>query len=223
MMRAAAAVFRRDLALTWAAGGGAAAPLGFFIGTVMLLPLAMGAERDLMARAGPPLLWVAAGLSVLMTLERLFQADLEDGGLDQLLLCDAPLEVLALAQGAALWVAIGAPLSLVGAVLSLMLETPPAAAPAVSLGLALGMVAFIGAGLLGAAVAAGVRRGGVLIAVLVLPFFAPPIIFGSAAAASAAGGEDLFPAAFQLLAACAAFFAVLGPLAAAAALRLQTE
>ena len=223
MIAALLSVFRRDVALAWAGGGGAAAPLGFFVGVVVLLPLAMGPERALIAAAGPPLLWVAAALSVLMTLERLFQADLEDASLDQLLLASAPLELVAFAKGAALWTALGLPMALVGGIASLTLQTPPAAAPVVALGLAVGMAGFIGIGLLGAALAAGVRRGGVLIAVLVLPFFAPPIIFGAAAAASVAEAEGAFPAAFQFLAACSAFYAALGPIAAAAALRLQAD
>ena len=223
MLAAVAATFRRDLALAWAQGGGAAAPVGFFAGVVALLPLAMGPERALLAAAGPPLLWVAGALAALMTLERLFQADLEDGGMDQILLAEAPLELLVAAKGAALWLAVGAPVAVAGLILSLTVQTPPAAAPAVALGLAIGMAAFIGAGLIGAALTAGVRRGGVLIAVLVLPFFAPPIIFGAAAAASAAGGEGLFPGAFLLLCGYGLFIAVLGPVAAAAALRVLAD
>lgn len=86
-----AATFRRDLALMWGAGGGALAPLGFFLGATVLVPLAMGPERALLQSAGPPLVWIAAALAVLATLERLFQADLEDGSLDQMLLSRAPL------------------------------------------------------------------------------------------------------------------------------------
>ena len=223
MIRALMSVYRRDVALAWAGGGGAAAPVGFYVGVVLLLPLAMGPERALIAAAGPPLLWVAGALSVLMTLERLFQADLEDASLDQLLLAAAPLELAAFAKGAALWTALGLPMALVGGIASLTLQTPPAAAPIIALGLAVGMAGFISIGLLGAALAAGVRRGGVLIAVLVLPFFAPPIIFGAAAAAAASAGEAPFEGAFQLLGACCLFYAALGPIAAAAALRLQAD
>jgi heme exporter protein B len=218
---AAGAVFRRDLALAWGAGGGAAAPLGFFAGATVLLPLAIGAGPDLLRVAGPPLLWVTAALAALMVLERLFQADLEDGGLDQLLLSPAPLELLVAAKGFALWLAIGAPLALIAMPLALMLQAPPLAAPLIALALALGMAGFIGMGLVGAALAAGVRRGGVLIAVLVLPLFAPLIIFGAAGAAALAAGEA--SEAFLLLAGIALGAIALGPIAAAAALRLQAE
>lgn len=216
-MNAFAAAFRRDVALTWA-GGGALAPLGFFLGATMLVPLAMGPERTLLAAAGPPLVWIAAALAVLATLERLFQADLEDGSLDQMLLSPAPLEWLVLAKGAALWVVVGLPLALAGAPAAIALQAPPALVPAIVLSLALGTAAFVGVGLIGAAVTAGVKRGGVLIALIVLPFFAPPIIFGAAVAAGREVGSALL-----ILAGCALAAAALGPVAAAAALRLQAE
>jgi len=215
---ALAAVFRRDFALAWGAGGGAAAPVGFFLGATTLLPLAMGPERELLAAAGPPLIWVAAALAALMTLERLFQADLEDGSLDQLLLSTAPLELIVLTKGASLWLALGLPLALASAPAALALQAPPALIPAIVLSLGLGMAAFIGVGLVGAAVTAGVRRGGVLIALIVLPFFAPPIIFGAAVAAGAG-----FGAPFLILGGCALGAAALGPIAAAAALRVHVE
>jgi heme exporter protein B len=221
LTRAFAVVFRRDVRLAWAAGGGAAAPVGFFAGAVTLLPLAIGADADVLARIGPGLLWIIAALAALMTLERLFQADLEDGSLDQLLLSQTPLELIVLAKAAALWVAIGLPLALVAMPLAVMLQIPPAAAPLIAVQLSLGMAAFIGFGLVGAAVSAGVRRGGVLIAVLVLPFFAPPIIFGAAAAQALAAGEPT--AAGLLLSGVALAALAIGPIAAAAALRLQAE
>jgi heme exporter protein B len=214
---ALAATFRRDFALTWS-GGGALSPLGFFLGATVLAPLAMGPERTLLAEAGPPLAWIAAALAVLATLERLFQADLEDGSLEQMLLSPAPLELIVLAKGAAHWCAIGVPLALAGAPAAIALQAPLERIPLIVASLALGMAAFISVGLVGAAVTAGVRRGGVLIALIVLPFFAPPIIFGSAVAA----GEDV-QAALSILAGCALGAAVLGPIAAAAALRLQLE
>ncbi|MEZ6024472.1 MAG: heme exporter protein CcmB [Hyphomonadaceae bacterium] len=217
-MSAVIATFKRDFALMWGAGGGALAPLGFFLGAAALTPLAMGPDRTLLAAAGPPLVWVAAALAVLATLERLFQADLEDGSLDQLMLSPAPLEALVLAKGAALWCAVGLPLTLAAAPAAIALQAPLEHVPLIVASMGLGMAAFIGAGLVGAGVTAGVKRGGVLIALIVLPFFAPPIIFGSAVAA----GEDVGPA-FSILAGCALAYVALGPIAAAAALRLQAE
>lgn len=215
-MSAFGATFRRDFAMLWAGGAGAIAPLGFFFGATLLVPLAMGPERALLEVAGPPLLWIAAALAVLMTLERLFQADLEDGSLEQMLLSPAPLEALVLAKGAALWCAVGLPLALASVPAAIALQAPPQAAPLIALSVAVGAAAFIGVGLVGAAVTAGVRRGGVLIALIVLPFFAPPIIFGAALA----GGET---EAFAVLAGCALGAVALGPFGAAAALRLQAD
>lgn len=217
-MNAFTATFRRDLALMWAGGGGAIAPLGYFVGAALLTPLAMGPERDLLAIAGPPLVWVAAALATLATLEKLFQADLEDGSLDHMLLSKAPLELLVLAKGAALWCAVGVPMALAAFPVSIALQAPLDRVPVIAVSLALGMAAFIGIGLVGAAVTAGVKRGGVLIALIVLPFFAPPIIFGS----SIASGEDV-NAALAILGGCALGAIAIGPIAAAAALRLQAE
>jgi heme exporter protein B len=220
MKGALSAVFRRDLALAWAAGGGAAAPVAFFAGGATLLPLAVGADLKLLAQIGPPLIWVMGALAALLVLERLFQADLEDGSLDQLLLSAAPLELIVAAKGFALWVAVGLPLALAAAPIAIALQAPPGAVPVIVLGIAIGMLAFLAIGLLGAALSAGVRRGGVLIAVLVLPFFAPIIIFGAASASAAATGE-LFSQGFLLLSALTLAAVALGPIGAAAALRLQ--
>lgn len=213
-----AATFRRDFALMWAGGAGAVAPLGFFFGAALLVPLSMGPDRAMLQAAGPPLLWIAAALAVLMTLERLFQADLEDGSLEQMLLSPAPLELIVLAKGAALWCAVGLPLALAAIPAAIALQAPPAAAPLIGFSVAVGAAAFIGVGLIGAALTAGVRRAGVLIALVVLPFFAPPIIFGAAVAAERDVGT-----AFAILCGCALGACALGPLGAAAALRLQAE
>jgi heme exporter protein B len=216
-MSAFAVSFRRELSLLWA-GGGALAPIGYFLGATMLVPLAMGPDRALLESAGPPLVWIAAALSMLAMLERLFQADLEDGSLDQMLLSRAPLEVIVFAKGAALWVAIGLPLAIAGAPVAVALQAPVERVPLIVASLALGTAAFVGVGLIGAALTASVKRAGVLLALIVLPLFAPPIIFG----ASVASGEDV-GAAFAILAGCALAGVALGPLAAAAALRLQAE
>ncbi|MGD9965114.1 MAG: heme exporter protein CcmB [Hyphomonadaceae bacterium] len=211
------ATFRRELALMWA-GGGPLAPLGYFLGATMLVPLTMGPDRGLLQNAGPPLVWIAAALAMLAVLERLFQADLEDGSIDQMLLSPAPLELIVFAKGAALWCSVGLPIALAGGPVAIALQAPAERAPLIMASLALGGAAFAGVGLLGAALTASVKRAGVLIALIALPFFAPPIIFGAALAS----GENV-AAAMSLLAACALAGAAIGPVAAAAALRLQAE
>jgi heme exporter protein B len=178
--------------------------------------------RDL-REVGPPLIWIAAALAALMILERLFQADLEEGGLDQMLLSPAPLEALVAAKAAALWIAVGLPLAAAALPAAIALQLPAAAAPPAAIGIAIGMLAFIGVGLIGAAAAAGVKRAGVLIGLLAAPFFAPPVLFGAAAAEAAAQGQGWLTPAFLLLGACALGGIALGPIAAAAALRLQAD
>jgi heme exporter protein B len=216
-MNVFAATFRRELELMWA-GGGALAPLGYFLGAAMLVPLAMGPDRALLETAGPPLVWIAAALAMLAMLERLFQADLEDGSLDQMLLSPAPLELIVFAKGVALWCAVGAPIAIAGAPAAIALQAPADRVHLIVASLGLGTAAFVGVGLVAAAVTASVKRAGVLIALVVLPMFAPPIVFGAAVAS----GEKV-AAAMSILAGCALGAAALGPLAAAAALRLQAE
>jgi heme exporter protein B len=227
-LSAVGALFRRDLALAWSSGAGPAAPVGFFLGTVTLAPVAMQAADRAhllgnLREVGVSVLWIAAALAALMILERLFQADLEEGGLDQMLLSPAPLEALVAAKALALWVAVGLPLAAAALPAAIALQIPPQAAPLVAIGLAIGMAAFIGAGLVGAAAAASVKRAGVLIALLAAPFFAPPVLFGAAAAEAAARGGGLLAPAFHVLCASALAALALGPIAAAAALRLQAE
>ncbi len=216
-MSAFAVTFRRDLTLMWA-GGGALAPVGYFLGATMLVPLAMGPDRTLLQQSGPALVWIAAALALLSVLERLFQADLEDGGLDQMLLAPAPLEWIVFAKGAALWCGVGLPIALAGAPAALALQAPVERIPLIVASLALGAAAFVGVGLAVAALTASVKRGGVLIALIVLPLFAPPVIFGAAVAS----GENI-AGAMSILAGCALGAAAIGPLAAAAALRLHAE
>jgi heme exporter protein B len=199
-------------------GGGALSPLGYFMGATMHVPLANGPDRAQLEAAGAPLVWVASALAVLAMLERLFQADLEDGSLDQMLLSPEPLETIVVAKGAALWCVIGLPLALAGAPAAIALQAPIERVPWIVASLGLGMAGFIGVGLVGAALTASVKRAGVLIALIVLPLFAPPIIFG----ASVAAGHDV-AAAMTILAGYALGAVAVGPIAAAAALRLQAE
>jgi heme exporter protein B len=209
-----AALLRREAALAWRAGP--AAPLGYFFGVTLLAPLAMGPERAVLAPLAGPLIWIAAALALLTTLERLFQDDVDDGELDQIRLADTPLELALAAKGAALWLAVAAPLALAAAPAAISLGAPPAAALALSGQLAFGAAGFIGTGMISAALAAGTRRAGVLIALLAVPFCAPGVIFGAGASLGQDGALPLLLS--YVLAACA-----LGPVAAAAALRAQGD
>jgi heme exporter protein B len=217
-MSAIWAVFLRELRLAWSGGGGAALPVGFFAGAATLTPLALGPDPDLLRTAGPGVIWIALALSSLLPMERLFQADLEDGTLDAYAGSGAALESVALAKTAAHWLATGAPLALTAPVLWIMLQGSPADAGVVVLTAAVGSAAFFFMGSIGAALAAGIRRGGLLIALIALPLFAPAMIFGAAALYAQAAGEAWAPS-LMLTGATALFAAAVSPFASAMALR----
>lgn len=210
----------REIALAWA--GGVATPLGFFLGASVLIPLAVGAERALLERIGPPLLLVFAALAAVLTFERLLQADMEDGSIDQWAMAPWPMEVFVALKVLATTIAIGGPIMLASAPLAIALQTPPAVAPLAAMAVGLALVAFYGFGLLGAALTVGVRRGGLLLALLVLPFMAPPFLFAAAAITAAAAGQSP-QAPLMLLCACAVFAWTLGPFGAGAALRAHVQ
>lgn len=210
------ALVRREIALAWA--GGVATPLGFFVGSATLVPLAVGAERALLERIGPPLLLVFAALAAIMTFERLLQADFEDGSVDQWALAPWPMEVFVTVKALAAMLAVGGPVTVIAIPLAIALQTPPAAAPFAALAIGLALFAFYGFGLFGAALTAGVRRGGLLLALLILPFMAPPLLFAAAAISAAAAGQSA-QAPLTLLCACVLFAWTLGPFGAGTALR----
>ena len=211
-MAAFRAVLARDMRLAWRTGGAGLA-LAFFLLVIVLLPLAAGAEPSLLKRVGPGLIWIAALLAVLLTLERLFQVDLEAGVLDLMAGGAAPLESLILAKSLAHWLAVGVPvtiLSLLGALL-LGLSVPASLTLAASLLIGTPGLSFTGA--VAAALTAGVRRGSLLITLLVLPLYAPFVIFGAGAASLAANpAPPLSPLPSLLLLGATSLVAVIGAL-----------
>jgi heme exporter protein B len=212
------ALFRRDLGLAWGGGGGPLLACGFYGATVALIPLAAGADPERLALVAPGVAWLVLALASLLSLERLFEPDFEDGALDLLVLGGPPLPAVAAVKAGAHWLAAGAPLALLAPIASVSLGAEPRLAGPVLLASALGGIAFSAAGSVGAALALGARRGGLLIAVLVLPLLAPPVIFGAAAVEAAAAGTPWLPS-LALLGAYAVAVAALAPIAAAAAIR----
>lgn len=219
-MSAFAAVFRRDLALAWRARGDLVNPLGFFVIVVSLFPLGMSPDPALLARIGPGLVWVAALLAVLLSLEHLFRTDRDDGALEQLLVSPAPLPLLALARVAAHVLTVGLPLVLVAPVLALMLNIGGDAFVALLASLALGVPVLCMVGAIGAALTTGIARGGVLVALIVLPLYIPVLVFG-AGAAYAAGLGLPFAGQLAILGALLALSVALAPFAIAGALRIS--
>ncbi|MEO0466488.1 MAG: heme exporter protein CcmB [Pseudomonadota bacterium] len=212
--------FKQALSEAWAGGAGAMLPVGFFAGAAMLVPFGIGHGNEQLAAIGPGILWVALALSSLVSMERLFQADLEDGALDLWLQTDAPLSAIAAAKTLAHWIAAGLPLALITPLLGLMLQVPPADLLPAAAAYAIGGLAFFMWGGVGAALTATVRRGGLLIALIALPLYVPTAIFGALALQSDAAGIP--PEALYLIAATL-FALATAPFAMAAALRLAAD
>jgi heme exporter protein B len=219
MTRPFLALVLRDLRLAARIGGSGALGLVFFLMIVTLVPFALGPDLNLLARIGPAILWIAAVLSTLIGLDRLFQADEEDGSLDLLRAAPVPLELLVLAKVIAHWLTTGLPLALAAPAFGLLVALTPTGMAALVATLLVGTPALTFVGAVGAALTATLRRGGLILAILVLPLMIPTLIFGVSAANAALGGTVPFATPFLILAAITLAAAVVGTFAAAAALR----
>jgi heme exporter protein B len=204
-------------------GGGALMGALFFLVVVSMLPFAIGPDLALLARIGPAILWLGALLASLLALDRLFATDYEDGSLDLLMMGGMPLELAVATKAIAHWITTGLPLVIVAPLLGLMLNVELHAVGWLALTLAAGTPALTFLGLIGAALSVALRRGGLLVAVLVLPLTVPVLIFGVAAANAAIVGPAPFGPPFTILCALSLASLVLGPIAAAAVLRHGLE
>lgn len=218
-MGAFLAILRQDLVLAARIGGGGGLGLVFFLIIVTLTPFALGPDLNLLARIGPAILWLSAVLATLIGLDRLFQADEEDGTLDLLRMGALPLELVVLAKGIAHWLTTGLPLALASPLFGLLVALTPEAMAAVAVTLLVGTPALTFIGAVGAALTASLRRGGLILAVLVAPLMVPTLIFGVSAANAALGGTVPFLTPFLILGAISLASIVIGCVAAAAALR----
>jgi heme exporter protein B len=216
------ALIGRDLRLARRQGADVAMTLAFFVVVVALFPLGLGPTPALLARIAPGVLWVTALLAAMLSFDRLFQQDADDGGLDLLALSGLPLAVVALAKAVAHWLTTGLPTVLLAPLLALTLDLPAAAYPALMAGLLLGTPTVSLLGTVGAALVVGARRAGVLVALIVLPLTIPVLIFGVAAVEAGSAGLETRPH-LLLLAALLAGAVPLAPLAAGAALRQAVE
>ncbi len=215
------ALFVRDLRLAVRAGGGALVGILFFLSVVATVPFGVGPDLNLLARIGPAILWIAALLATLLGLDRLFQADHEDGSLDLLMSVYIPLELLIGVKCLAHWAVTGLPLVIAAPILGLMLALEPSALAGVALSLLVGTPALTFIGAIGAALTVSLRRGGLLLAILVLPLCVPVLIFGVSAASAASGGTIPFATPLLVLGALTLASSALAPFAAAAALRIR--
>jgi heme exporter protein B len=217
-----AGLFRRDVGLALRQGGDFGLVIGFFVLAVLLFPFGVGPEPELLGRIGAGIIWVAALLASVLSLERLFASDHADGGLDLIMLSPAPLEFAVLAKVAAHWVTTGLPLALISPVLAIFVDLDPAAIAVLTIGLMIGTPALSLLGAIAAALTLGARRPGILVSLLVLPLYLPPLIFGTGAveAVLAADGSR---AHLLLLGAVTLAALPLAPLATAAALRQAVD
>ncbi len=217
-MRGLLILWRRELALAWAGGGGPLLACGFFLCLAALVPLAAGGDPAGLRPVAGGVAWLALALSSILSLERLFERDLEDGSLDLITLGPVPLEMTVVVKAAAQWLAVGGPLALTAPLAAVTLGLAPVHAPLVAASALTGGLGFALTGALGAALALGSKRGGLLIAVVVLPLFIPPVVFGAGALERAANGLSPTPA-LAFLAAYVLFAGVIAPFAGAAAIR----
>ena len=218
-MNAMGALFMREVRVASRVGGGAAMGVVFFLILVTMVPFAIGPDLNLLSRIGPAILWIAALLAMLLGLDRLFLSDHEDGSLDLLAMSEMPLELVVAVKCLAHWAVTGLPLVVVAPLFGLMLALDADQLAGVTASLLVGTPALTFIGAIGAALTVSLRRGGLLMAIIVLPFTVPVLIFGVSAAAAASSGTVPFLTPFLMLCALGLASAALAPFAAAAALR----
>lgn len=217
-----AAVVRRDTRLAWSQGGASLLALGFFLIAVSLFPFGVGPEPQVLARIAPGVIWVVALLASVVSLDRLYQADYEDGSLDDLALSPLGLLGISAAKVLAHWLSTTLPLAVAAPALAVLLNLPDAGYPVLVISLLIGTPALSLIGSIGASLTVAVRRGGVLMFLLILPLYVPTLIFGVGAVDAAVTAVDPLPH-LALLAATTLIALVVGLMASAAALKLAME
>lgn len=223
-MRAALlALLRRDLRLALRVGGGAPMGVVFFLTVVTVIPFGIGPDQNLLGRIAPAMLWIGALLATLLGLDRLFQIDQDDGSLDLVHVSGVPLEAVVAVKALAHWLATGLPLVLAAPVLGLLVNLPLHGFGAMALTLLVGTPALTFLGAIGAALTAAMKRGGLLLSILILPLTVPVLIFGVAAANAAIVGPAPFLPPFLILCGLSLFAVVIGCVAGAWALRIALE
>ena len=215
-------IIRNDVRLAWSQTGGAPLAIGFFIIATSLFPLGIGPDPSFLARLAPGVIWVMALFACLLSLDRIYQTDFEDGTLDYLALSPLGLLGVSAAKILAHWVAVMLPLIIVAPLLGVFLNLPDAGYGTLIISLLLGTPALSCIGSIGAALAVSVKRGGVLIALLVLPLYVPVLIFAAGAVDASVYATAPLPN-LALTAAASLAGSIVGPLASAASLRLALD
>lgn len=216
-------LLRRDITLALREGGAIGTALGFYLIVIALLPLGLGPDLNLLSRIAPGLLWIALLLSALLSLGRMFETDFEDGSLELLAIGGPPLEMVAAAKALAHWLTTGIPLALLAPMLGILLNLDISAYGVLVVTMLVGTPAISFLGAIGAALTLRARRGGLLLALLILPLYVPTLIYGIQSISTAMlAGQSFWPS-FLILGALSLGSLVLGPLASAAALRIQMQ
>lgn len=216
-------LLRRDLSLAMREGGALGTALGFYLLVVAMLPLGLGPDLNLLSRIAPGILWIALLLAALLSLGRVFETDHDDGSLEVMALGGLPLELVAAAKAFSHWITTGIPLALLAPLLGILLNLDFKAYGVLVATMLAGTPAISFLGAIGAALTLKARRGGLLLALLVLPLYIPTLIYGITAISAALMSPDAFWPSFMILCAISLGSMVLGPLAAAAALRIQMQ
>jgi heme exporter protein B len=223
MFKSFFAIFAREIRLNLGSGGGSLLPTAFFAGAILILPFSLGPDVEMLRKIGPGFLWLATSLACLVSLERLFQGDIDDGSLDYLIMGQLPLSLTMLAKILGQWFAVALPLGLSIPIGGLMINVEAHYILPLTFQLFIGSLAMFLIGAIGSALGAGVKRGGLLVALLALPLYTPIIIFGAGSAGQIIAGNGVFSQGFMLIIAISLGGLVLSPIATAGAMRLHTD
>lgn len=218
MLQQVSALITRDIALARRQGGGLGAAFGFILSVMVLIPLAIGPDQILLSKLAPGMMWLALLLSVLLTADRMFQQDFEDGSLDILAMGKLPFEVVTLAKALAHWITVSLPLAIITPPLGLLMSIDVSQLPILFVSMICGSLALSLLAAIGGAITAGLRRGGLLVSLLVLPLYVPVLIFGVAACTANLGASSSTPALI-VLCSITLMSLVISPWACAAALK----
>ncbi len=221
-MSTAFSIIRRDLQLAWRQGGGLGPALGFLLAVLVLVPLAVGPDQALLQRLAPGIMWLTLLLAVLLTAERIYTQDLDDGSLELMSASQLPLEITALAKTLAHWLSVSLPLAVIAPFLGIMLNLDVGQLPLLLAAMVLGSLSLSMLASIGGAVTAGLKRGGLIISLLILPLYVPVMIFGISVT-SAQLGPHGSKASVLVLAAITLATSVISPWASAAALRVYLK
>jgi heme exporter protein B len=216
---AVAALMKRDLAVAFRQGSNVGTAIGFFLTVVVLLPIGLGPDQALLQRIAPGALWIALLMSVLLSADRIFHDDYDDGSLELLTTGPLPFEIVTLIKALVHWLTAGLPLAIIAPLLGFLVNISPQQVVPLAIAMTVGSLGISLLAALGAAVTVGLRRGGMMVSLLILPLYVPMLVFGVSASSASPGMPGAGSASLMILAALSLATLVVVPIAASAALR----